>query len=277
MKIPYIVGQEYERQVDLHDRFGGNRQGGMCPCAKFPLMFIFTGPDGEQHGYEDKFIDDGAFLYTGEGQVGDMSFSNGNLALRDHRKDGRHVLLFRKTRNRYCEFLGEFSYIGHRLVPRPDTNGDWREAIVFELASESLEVVNRMPIEDVKQGVSPKLPKSLSLTELRDLAEKGSSVSVEPKSIKSRLYVRNQAVKRYALGRANGVCECCDKAAPFLTRNKDPYLEVHHLHRVSDGGPDIAKGVAAICPTCHRNIHFGIDGDAVNKRLRKEIYEKENA
>jgi len=34
-----------------------------------------------------------------------------------------------------------------------------------------------------------------------------------------------------------GVCESCLQPAPFHGK-KGPYLEVHHVHRLSDGGPD---------------------------------------
>nr|WP_255771948.1 HNH endonuclease [Microbulbifer guangxiensis] len=71
--------------------------------------------------------------------------------------------------------------------------------------------------------------------------------------------------------RAEGVCECCEKDAPFMTKTNDPYLEVHHLHRVSDGGPDSPEGVAAICPNCHRNIHNGVRGVDINEKLKKKI------
>ncbi len=33
---------------------------------------MFTGRSGERYGYEDRWPDDGVFLYMGEGQTGDM-------------------------------------------------------------------------------------------------------------------------------------------------------------------------------------------------------------
>ena len=35
--------------------------------------------------------------------------------------------------------------------------------------------------------------------------------------------------------------------------------------------PDWRCGVAAICPTCHRRIHNGVDGHEVNERLALAI------
>lgn len=278
MKIPYVVGEEYNRRQDLHDRFGGNRQGGMCKSADYPLMFIFTGPGGEQHGYSDEFMGNGLFFYTGEGQLQDMSFTRGNKALRNHVEDGRHVLLFEQSRKGFCRYRGEFSYVGHHYAIRTDREGNDRKAIIFELAAEPLEVVQALPLEEENVSVSNlKISTKLSLDELRQVAESGSSATVKSISVKSRIYLRSQAVKRYALTRANGVCECCKQPAPFLTKRKEPYLEVHHLNRVSDGGPDMPGAVAAICPTCHKNIHFGLGGKHINSRLATEIYCKEES
>ena len=46
--------------------------------------------------------------------------------------------------------------------------------------------------------------------------------------------------------------------APFMKKSNDePYLEVHHIKPLSQGGEDSLENVKAICPNCHRKIHFG--------------------
>jgi predicted HNH restriction endonuclease len=71
-------------------------------------------------------------------------------------------------------------------------------------------------------------------------------------------FKRNPDVMAEVLLRANGICEKCNKNAPFI-RKKDntPYLEVHHKIMLSDGGKDSVKNAIAICPNCHRELHFG--------------------
>lgn len=54
-----------------------------------------------------------------------------------------------------------------------------------------------------------------------------------------------------------------------------PYLEPHHIRRLSDGGPDDPWFVAAVCPSCHREIHFGMHGQAKNEALLQTIAMKE--
>jgi len=69
------------------------------------------------------------------------------------------------------------------------------------------------------------------------------------------------------LARANGNCEGCALPAPFFRSDGTPYLEPHHLRRVSDGGPDHPAHVIALCPNCHRRVHAGADGHTYNATL----------
>ena len=274
MTLPFQVGEIYNRTKDLHGIYGGNPRGGMCPCKNFPFIFLFTGSSGVKHGYEDKFIEDGKFLYTGEEQYGDMKFLKGNKALRDHISNNVHALVFEKLGGGNYRFVGEFIYLDSHFETRPDTDGNLRQAIIFELANESLENFENFDPEDASDKPK-KLPKSLTKSEMRELAKKGSSKHVKAKSTKTRVYYRNQAVKDYALLRAEGVCEACSNKAPFINKRGYPFLEVHHMFRIADGGPDDPEGVAAICPNCHRRIHNGKDGDSINKELIYSIAKKE--
>ena len=56
-----------------------------------------------------------------------------------------------------------------------------------------------------------------------------------------------------------------------------PYLEPHHTTRLSDGGPDHPRCVGAICPYCHREIHFGENGAEKNINLRNFLLELEGS
>ena len=49
------------------------------------------------------------------------------------------------------------------------------------------------------------------------------------------VYRRAADVRAYVLARAQGHCEGCKAPAPFKRKDGSPYLETHHLHRVSDG------------------------------------------
>lgn len=77
--------------------------------------------------------------------------------------------------------------------------------------------------------------------------------------IRTRGFKRNADVIVTVLDRANGICERCNQKAPFV-RKKDntPFLEVHHKKQLSEGGEDSVENAIAICPNCHRELHFGV-------------------
>ena len=36
-----------------------------------------------------------------------------------------------------------------------------------------------------------------------------------------------------------------------------PLVEVHHLHRLADGGADEISNTVCVCPNHHRALHYG--------------------
>jgi 5-methylcytosine-specific restriction enzyme A len=258
--LDFVPGQFYRRR-SLHDRFSGQSQGGISTPARFPVILIFTGSSGQQYGYGDGWVNDTTFEYYGEGQVGDQRFIKGNSAIRDHLINSKTLLIFETTNTPNVKFIGEMIYTGHHISDAPDINGDIRKAIVFEL-------VLTMTLND-NDGVNNKLNSELP-SDLEGLRTAALADSAESRTRTTRLANtrrRSEAVKRYARARANGFCEGCNLEAPFVTRGGDPYLEVHHVHRLSDGGPDRPDAVIAICPNCHRRVHHGKDGSDYNDIL----------
>ncbi len=76
--------------------------------------------------------------------------------------------------------------------------------------------------------------------------------------VTSVIYQRNPLVFAERLDIANGVCERCNKPAPFnKVKDGSPYLEVHHIVQLAHGGDDTVENTIALCPNCHREKHFG--------------------
>ena len=72
------------------------------------------------------------------------------------------------------------------------------------------------------------------------------------------IYQRNPDVIAEVLERAHGICERCNAGAPFIRASDGtPYLEVHHRKRLADGGEDTVENTIAVCPNCHRELHYG--------------------
>ncbi len=129
-KNPFIPNHVYKRS-DIHDYYGGNRQGGIAPSAKVPYIFIFSGKSGSQYGYKDGWDNPNIFSYTGEGQVGDMKFIKGNLALREHINNCKRVFLFEYERIGYVKFISELEFYDIGKFDTPDINKNERVGIKF--------------------------------------------------------------------------------------------------------------------------------------------------
>jgi 5-methylcytosine-specific restriction protein A len=71
------------------------------------------------------------------------------------------------------------------------------------------------------------------------------------------LYNRDSRVKAFVLREAGSTCECCGNEAPFCDIDGIPFLEVHHIKRLADEGSDRPSNAVAICPNCHRELHYG--------------------
>lgn len=271
--VNFQIGRVYDRRTEINGIYGGSRQSGISPSLVTDAIFIFTGPSGSQFGYDDSEITDAdggtTFYYTGEGQVGDMTFRGGNKAIREHSQDGRALHLFRTLgKGKGQEYRGEYVYAGHRFEDGRDRDNNVRKIIIFTLVSVRdpalVELVD-MPTD------STSLPKTLAEARLLAIAAAAGNDLQAGLSTVRNLYARSRAVKNYVLMRAAGVCESCHKPAPFSRPNGSPYLEPHHTTRVSDGGPDHPRFVGAICPACHREIHYGKDGDAKNSALSLQL------
>lgn len=260
-------GKVYSRRRDIHSVYGGQSQSGIVTPKGYPYIFLFTGDSGEQYGYKDDWTDDGVYLYTGEGQVGDMQFVRGNKSIRDHATNGKSLLLFKSLgKSKGNRFIGEFTCSSWETRTGQDRNKVPRDVIVFHL----------VPLDEGAEQEDEELPKA-NLNELRKRAYQAASPAAQSsiRTAKQTSYERSRDVKAYVLARAEGICESCREVAPFTRRDGSPYLEPHHTKRVSDGGPDDPRHVGAICPNCHREIHHGKNGTAKNSALEKYLMELE--
>ena len=268
--MEFEVGQIYNRRHDIHGPYGGQRQGGMSTPKDYPVIFLFTGESGAEHGYRDEFKSDGTYHYTGEGQRGDMAFVRANRALRDHVRDGKQVHLFEALGNGLVRYMGEVTYLGHHFEERPDTDDRLREAIVFELDLGGI-LASRPIVHESGESYSISNLRNKSLEELRRLALTGVKKDATINERRHSLRLRSKAVRIYVLKRADGRCEGCGEPAPFVTKRGDPYLEAHHTMRIADGGPDHPAHVIALCPTCHRRVHYARDGYEFNRELIRKL------
>lgn len=215
MSWGFIIGKVYNRRSDIHARFAGQQQGGIITPREtsFPIIII-TGAAGAAHGYADRERPDGVFEYFGEGQQGNMAFRAGNAAIQKHSENGRDLLLFQKHDSGLI-FRGQFVFENYRIEQAPDTAGQMRDAIVFELLP--LEAVD--PSQDY---APPALVSDRSLEELRALAFGAASSTPMKGERLATVFQRSRIICSYIYARATGLCECCGAPAPFLRADGCP-------------------------------------------------------
>jgi hypothetical protein len=84
-------------------------------------------------------------------------------------------------------------------------------------------------------------------------------------------FARSPYVVAWVLAHAAGNCERCGGPAPFLRANGQPYLEVHHVRWLAEGGPDTVVNAVALCPTCHRLLHHAANARAATEELYTRV------
>ena len=106
-------------------------------------------------------------------------------------------------------------------------------------------------VEDMENHAS-----TMSIGNLRLAAQKRSVIApvVDQRIVQE--YRRDPYVKEYAKRIANGICQLCNQPAPFNNLSGEPFLEVHHIVPLADGGRDSIDNVVALCPNCHRKVHI---------------------
>ena len=157
-----------------------------------------------------------------------------------------------------------FSLLGRPWVPglKPAKNVGANVAAKIEALIAELEGRSALPVAafevEVDRARKKPTPKPVGIKK-----PKATTVAVTQ-------FDRDPAVKAWVLNQAKGICECCSLPAPFETVD-GPFLEVHHVHRLADGGADTPENAIAICPNCHRRLHHAIDAAALIERLYKKI------
>ena len=91
------------------------------------------------------------------------------------------------------------------------------------------------------------------------------------KNVSAEQIIRDPEVHAWILYNSKWICECCNKPSPFFKIDGKGYLEVHHLKRLADGGSDTIENAIAVCPNCHRELHYGENRNKILESIYKRI------
>jgi 5-methylcytosine-specific restriction protein A len=240
----------------LTDIFKCSPQGGMRRSHRTNTLVIVS--DHTRGIYEDRLIDN-TFHYTGMGLEGDQKIDTAqNKTLAESRTNGVEVFLFEVFQAGNYIFRGQVRLADAPYQEdQPDINRSLRKVWIF-------------PLKFTDEGKSAHLPESIiqKKQEKREReAKRRSDEELEERvrfakkqagrrEVSSTTYERNADVAELAKRRANGICQLCEKPAPFKTKNGEPFLESHHIVWLSKGGEDTLENSTALCPNCHRKMHI---------------------
>ncbi|EJG0029148.1 HNH endonuclease [Vibrio alginolyticus] len=144
------------------------------------------------------------------------------------------------------------------IFPKPNHENLWVDLGIDALLAaidDFLIIEQQESTESFYQEVEKALSDSTTTRQARLL-----TANKKPKRVKTTTwtYNRNPDVVAEVLAQANGRCQKCLNKAPFRRKSDNtPYLEVHHKVFLSNGGEDTVENSIALCPNCHRELHFG--------------------
>ncbi len=207
------------------------------------------------------------FHFTGMGEVGEQSpAARQNRTLAESREKGIRLFLFEVFGEGRYTFDGEAELMDNPYRSRqPDSAKVMRDVWVFPLRLKG----NKNPPLHRKDAEIAPVPAPAGRPGPGSGAESAPAAAGDA----ADLFEPEQLVPEYVRRRANGACELCGLPAPFSGRDGKPYLELHHLIPVKEGGADSIANTVALCPNCHRKMHvLGLDGDLA---ILKERVERE--
>lgn len=143
--------------------------------------------------------------------------------------------------------------------------------IVKALENTDGNLIETEKIEQYKFGI-----KKVNETDFIELAKKCKENNVKERITTVKQYSRSIIVSEFARRMAKGICQLCGENAPFLNKEGEPFLEVHHIKELANGGSDSLDNVIALYPNCHRKIHILHDEEDIEflTDLAQTYYEK---
>ena len=144
-------------------------------------------------------------------------------------------------------------------------------SIVEVFEKENYDVYLEDNTDDYHISVASYLDESLADLEQK-IKDNSAMTSVYIDGVRKRNMVLIGLIKSYNLQKytADGQmlkCECCGNPT-FLTYKDESYVEYHHLIPFSEyDGPDHSLNIVALCPMCHRKLHYLKQGD------KRELYD----
>jgi len=102
------------------------------------------------------------------------------------------------------------------------------------------------------------------------LRNRASNINPHPNQVSQTIttYPRNNTLKNYVKRRSNNSCEMLNcNYQGFQKLNGEAYIEIHHVIPLSEGGEDSIDNTVALCPNCHRAMHYAVNKEEMKQTL----------
>lgn len=138
-----------------------------------------------------------------------------------------------------------------KLLMWKDSHTEMRDWSLLEYVAYLYEHFGVPPVVD--KGLAKKKPR---LKKLRQELKAFDGKHPKSRLTEAEIRERSSLVAEIVKERAAGVCQLCNKPAPFFNKKGEAYLECHHVIWIARGGADEVFNAVALCPNCHRKMHI---------------------
>jgi hypothetical protein len=158
--------------------------------------------------------------------------------------------------------------MGHEIVSSWLNEGD--EVVIGSVGAQLFAIKTKA----APKSVTAITDEVVARVDKKTVLERAKEAKGKPakQEVRRNDFVRNPYVVQGAILRSAAKCEMpgC-KCELFEKEEGATYLEVHHVTPLSEDGDDTLANAAALCPRCHRELHFGKERLTLRKKLASHI------
>lgn len=148
------------------------------------------------------------------------------------------------------------------------------DELLFATDNVNIFIYNLSKLQNLGENSEDNGEQLYSQIDINLLRQRVQNINVNPIQVKRSInvYSRNNALRALVKARANYCCEMpdCDYIG-FEKSNGEQYIEVHHLIPLANGGEDSLLNTVALCPNCHRKMHYSNNKEELKNILSEYL------